>query len=414
MKNAQIFRTKSLIILLAILAFLSNALAYTQTSTNPIIGVKTGQWAKYVGSEPYEEYEWMHVSFTSINETKVKLYITFNVRRTSYQSTSSQEKYHKSQIIDVKNGENNFFLFLIPSNLSIGDFIPVPLSYPRLVINGIESKEYAGVNRTVMWTHSLNMPWGGEGIIYWDRNTGLLVEILARIGNCLFSSLRLIETNVWTTSWYENLTKSFASLSPLILSVIVVFSSISLIFAKKTKIINKTKKIRQKAKFLTILAKLLMPIYKFLQRYMGRILVAFGFFLGAVSIMTLSQFDQLVFSLNSILAIVLIIIGVLIHTDAWAQAWTEKGVKIDIGAILIALAIILFAIAGICAIYRTIGATVPYKTYTGIGPSKQTSEENIIIEVVYLYPYASIASTLATIALCFAIYGFFVKIFHLS
>ena len=370
------------------------------------IGVKQGDWAKYIGSVPQEEYEWIYISVLSIKETEVNISFSYDLRP----PYRFGQKHQRFQTIDIANGRGNIFLFFIPTNLTVGDMIPQSSFYPQLKVNGIDSREYAGINRTILYSSSPNMPWGSEGTLYWDKETGLLVEIIAKIGNASFSSLRLMETNIWSAGLTERMMHGYML---IILTVVsTAFLAIILLMIKK-----RGRKVNLDEKGIVVNRKLLEESDSILEHmaefyhyhlslYLGKILIAFGLLLFGVGIANFTLFNQTIFSVSLVFAVTFLVIGVLIHTGAWAG----NRFKVDIGVTLISLSVILFSITTVCAIYREIGALVPYRQIGEIGPVRRAIKDILTIEVVFLYPYGWLVSPLATVSLCLAIYGILFKL----
>lgn len=180
-----------------------------------------GHWAKYIGSFPYEEYEWMQISILEVNGTKVNMSLSYGLRYPYQMSGSSSPSSNYQRLIqtDIKSGLDNMFLFLVPPNLTVGETVPAPLGYPELTVNNVDVRTCAWANRTVVSATYSNMSWErnyivwhGDGILYWDKETGLLVEIWARMNGLYFPSLKLVETNVWPINLTDWIAKNFAFL----------------------------------------------------------------------------------------------------------------------------------------------------------------------------------------------------------
>jgi len=412
----------SLMLLLTVGILSSCFLICAQAQTNPAVGIKAGDWAKYVGSFPYEEYEWVHVSVSDIEGTKVKISVSFNLRPPYKMSLHPEpghgyypSHYQTSQTIDVASGMNNLLLFFIHANSSVGDSIPVPSTYPKLIVNGTDLKEYAGLERTVVYASSSNMPCGGEGIFYWDRETGLLVEILAKIGNSYFSSLRLIETNIWSISLMDWMMRNYVFIALIVVSMAFLMI-VSLTLVKRMKTVKwNMKEVHPSRKLIeepnSPLKQAVESLHHFFRPHLGKMLIGVGLSLLGMGITNFTVFNQVVSSLSFVFAVVFFIIGLLVHTEAWAG----NRLKIDVGVIMLSLSVILISVAAVCALYRELGAQVPYKEYSMTwGMLRNAVREYTKIEDVFLYPYAALASPLATVAFCLALYGIFFKIFYKS
>lgn len=383
-----------------------------QKSRSSIVGVKPGDYVKYIGSIPQSEYEWLLVSVLNVKETEVNISISYELRPT-HRPISAQQ-YKRSQIINVATGEGNIFLFLIPANLTVGDAIPQTSSsfYPSLAIEGIDFRKYAGVERTVVYASSSNMPLDWGGALYWDKETGVLVEIVAEVGSVSFSSLRLIETNIWSINLMEFITHN----SPFLTSVMTgmaLLIIISVTFVRRKKMtkgnideIQATWKPREDAK--TPLMQTLEFFCYLLRLHAGEISMGVGVLLFGIGIMNLTNYDQVVYSSSFVFAVIFFVLGVLVRSEAWIG----NRFKINVGVIMICLSVIIFAIVFVCATYREIGAMVPYRAIGSFGPHQHTVAETLTIEVVYLYPYSQFASSLVLIALCLAMYGVIFRMYY--
>lgn len=407
MNVVQLFKVVLIQLLLVIILSSSLLTCAAQKPVSSLVEVRPGDWGKYTGSVPNEEYEWMLISVLGVKETEVNISLSYDLRP-PYRYAQS---YQAFRTINVATGRGNIFLFFIPVNLTVGDTIPPSSFYPQLSIEGLDSKEYAGLNRTVTYASSSNMPWGGAGTLYWDKETGLLVEILAKVGNTFFSSLRLIETNIWSISSMDWVMRNSAFIALIVVSMALLII-VSLTFVRRRKRVKWNVKEAQVS--WTIIEKSDSPLRRALEflRYsfcphLGKVLMGGGFLLFVIGIMNLSVFNQVAFSLSFVFAVIFFVIGVLVRSEAWAGNRFE----VDVGVIMISLSVILLSIATVCAVYREIGALVPYKGIVGgVGPIHRAVKEILQIEVVFLYPYAWLISPLATVTLCLAVYGIFFKI----
>lgn len=408
MNVVQFFKVV-LIQLLLVMILSSLFLTCAAQKPSSLVGVRSGDWGKYIGSVPNEEYEWMLVSVLGVRETEVNISLSYDLR---YPYRYAQS-YQTFRTINVSTGRGNIFLFFIPVNLTVGDTIPPSSFYPQLSIEGCDLKEYAGLNRTVVYASSSNMPWNGvnEGTVYWDKETGLLVEILAKVGNTVFSSLKLIETNIWSISSMDWMMRHSAFIALIVVSMALLII-VSLTFVKRRK------RVKWNAKEAEVSWKIIEKSDSPLRRafeslcdsfcpHLGKVLMGVGFLLFVIGIMNLSVFNQVAFSLSFVFAVIFFVIGVLVHSEAWAGNRFE----VDVGVIMISLSAILLSITTICAIYREIGALVPYiGVVVGFGPLHRAIKEILQIEVVFFHPYTWLVSPLTTIALCLAVYGIFFKI----
>jgi len=400
--------------LILILIFsLSLPVVFARLLTNPIIGVRTGQWAKYIGSPPFEEYEWIHMSITNLVDNNVTIAVKFRLRYPHQMSLhppnapSYYPPYYEMSVgINLATGENNFgFMFLIPINLTIGDEIPLPQSLRANYtwsINGTDVREYAGVKRIVVYASSQRMSWDGPGTMYWDKDTGLLVEMVANEKGSLFSSMRLIETNIWSLSLLEILTHNFLYIFMIVGALAFL---ITIIFTQLKRPKSITSDIAEERE------SLFKNLHSRIAPNIGRILAAIGLTLFTAAALSYANYHQMFFSFGVVFGVIFSVVGLLIHT----KAWEGTRYKIDIGYIMMAATVILLSIAVVFMLFRELGAEIPYKevyvTFAG-GMYKPHVLEFTNIETVYVYPYLDLVNPLATIALCLGAYGLFIKVFY--
>ena len=171
------------------------------------VGVKIGNWAKYSvtatwqstvpgATEPPQiqemrKIEWMKVEVQGINATIMTLLMTYHFKNGTDQTLAPMSADMATQ----------FLTFIIPSNLSTGDLI----AGTAAPINGTITRNYAGVNRTVNYLGFSSSFFGVNmtQIMYWDKATGILCEMLMEMSTITDSyvtttstSIRMIETNV--------------------------------------------------------------------------------------------------------------------------------------------------------------------------------------------------------------------------
>jgi hypothetical protein len=347
-----------------------------------------GHWAKYIGSFPYEEYEWMQISILEVNGTKVNMSLSYGLRY-PYQisgSGSSSSYYQRLIQTDIKSGLDNMFLFLVPPNLTIGETVPTPLGYPELIVNNVEVRTCAWADRTVISAAYSNMSWErqdvlwhGDGMIYWDKKTGLLLEIWARVNDLYFPSLKLVETNIWPINLTDWIAKNFVF---LILAPLTVALELILLFVLVRRPVNSHK--------------VSYPVK-------GKILIGVAVLLLVNAIIHFSYFDPLLSSISTAFSIAFLVTGVLIHTGLWA----DRNLKVDFGIILMSLSVTLFGSFVACIMYRELGALIPY---LDLGPIGFTHPKNLgQIDVVFLYPLTGFASLLAAGAISLFVCGLFFK-----
>jgi hypothetical protein len=339
--------------------------------------IKPGHWAKYVGSYPNDEYEWIQISVVNVQGSNINATMTYDIRYPHKVAQSGNYPiYERSINIDVATGSGNIFLFFVPVDLSLGDTVPVPPDYQSMNISGNAVENYAGLERAVVYAEYTEMPWLGEGTLHWDRETGILVELYVRVRDRLgqlspsFSSLKLVETNIWSMSLLDWIATNsmFLILAPA--SAALQIGLLLMLIKRRECKIRVT---RPRA---------------------GIVMMAVGLLLLAVGVAYLSNFEQAVFSLGFVLALVFLVVGVLVYTGFWAG----NNNRINIGVVMMSLAVVLFANAFACAMYREIGALVPVTVVRAFF-SARALDYMANVEVVFLRPYAWLVTPLGSIAI---------------
>jgi hypothetical protein len=326
----------------------------------------------------------MMISIVGLDEGVVNASLSYDLRYPYKLTVNGQipQQYQRYITIHVAGGYDNLFLWLVPAGLNVGDNVPVPFTYPRLTINGTTSQEYCGSNRTVVYTAYTEMPWGGQSAEYWDKETGLLLGVSAKVGNPSFPSLRLIDTNIWSNSLLNQISANSVSITLAAASVIL---QVGLLLA-----LIKTRRIKSKVA----------------RPNVGRILMGIGAALFIVAITNLTSFNQTVFSISTVLSIVFIVDGALVYGGNWAG----NNLGMDVGVILFSLSLILFANAAVCVMYREVGALVPQmRDADTYGISRRATAT---LDAIMLFPYAWLASPLAAIGFALVVAGIFKSFYH--
>lgn len=169
-----------------------------------VVGVKEGDWAKYLveveveGSEEmdYEgfmEFEWVKAEVKSVSGSDVTLELTLHYMNGTEETTIENGA---GFILDpdlVHEGEVTAPIF--------GDELPMPL-----VISGSTSRTYAGARRAVFYVDE-DMSFFGFAAdfeIYWDNATGVLCEMMMSMSGEMegvsvqsLLSFEMTETNLW-------------------------------------------------------------------------------------------------------------------------------------------------------------------------------------------------------------------------
>jgi hypothetical protein len=391
----RILKTASVLFVLMISAsWYSTVVA--PPAEDSMIGVRQGAWAKYFGSPPTEEYEWISISVLQINASVVDLEMRYDLRMRFRLYSSYYFPDHPGYVsVNVGDGTNNFFMFLIPRNLSVGDTVPIWRGHVPLRIEGVEQRVYAGAKRAVLYASFSNMTvdyanFTVAGRYYWDKETGLLVERIATVGNEDMTTEILKDTNIWSTEVQYWIAGN--------LPAIIIFGLVIGAMIISTIVILRWRKISDRVS----------------HRNFGGGLFTVGVVLVVATIIYLTSYEQSVSLFCFALAPFFLVSGVFAYTGAWVTLRRDQLVA-DIGILMMAAALILSGIVIPCFVYRELAAIVPYTddimpagtggSIIGHTPSAYTS-----LEGVFLYPYAWLASALMNVIICLAAAGFFYKI----
>ena len=393
-EQMRVLRTASILVLSTFLLAASSATVAASNEVPPS-GIRQGDWAKYIGSPPCEEYEWIHLSFLQVKGYLVNISMRYDLRW-QYRTTENYgywPDHPRFVSIDVKNGMSNSFLFLIPPNLIVGDTVPAPVDYTKLTVEGMETRKYAGTNRTVIYARYLNLvrynaDFNVEGIFYWDRETGLLVENAVKVESFYVTSQELTETSLW---------------SPDLISLVIDNSVVMVLLvsagAASTSFTIFVFRTRRKISF------------KVTHPNLGKVFVALAFVFLVAGVTTMSNYGQVVSSLSFGLVPLFFVAGILVYSGGWVSLKRDRLV-VDLGIIMIASAVILAGVMIGFATYRELGAIVPYlqdenysSPYVRVKAKTYTT-----LEGVFFYPYSWLASALGNIALCLAAVGFCYKL----
>jgi len=193
-------------------ALFAPTLIHSQDYALPLlspVGVKAGDWVKYgqitvnwIGNGTAPSFvtnemkvDWFRIDILSVAGT------TANLNDTVHYLNGTQTS--QSFDVDVQSGNMSGFLFLAASNLTTGD--PLSPQTPQFTINQTVTRTYAGAYRAVNILDSTSSL--GETKIYWDQNTGIMVEIYENItlgptypGGYIEASWKATETNLWSAN----------------------------------------------------------------------------------------------------------------------------------------------------------------------------------------------------------------------
>ena len=211
-------------------ATLVNAKDYT-------VGVKAGDWIKYgqititwTGNgtgPPYvtnaKMVNWIRFDVLSVTGTTVSLNETFHYNNGTETVQSSD--------VDIQGGPMGGAL-LIASNLTAGD--PLNPQTPGTTINETVTRFYAGANRNVniIDTKSSFDGYQSETKIYWDQETGIMVELYQNETDPTYpggyeeESVKATETNLWSPSALDLIQDNLIFIIAGTTAVIVIVAAI--------------------------------------------------------------------------------------------------------------------------------------------------------------------------------------------
>jgi hypothetical protein len=209
-----------------------------------LVGVKAGDWIEYGytvtwtgnGSEPSyvtdaKKLEWVRVDVLSLAGT------TATINETLHYTNSSQTS--QSYDINVQSSKVTGYEFLVASNLTAGD--PLSPQTPDYTINQTATGLYAGAKRNVniLDTKSSKQGSQSEIKIYWDQNTGIMVELYenqtdnTNPGANVETSIKATETNLWSANALDLFKNNqIYIVASIIILIIIVAATIALLRRK--------------------------------------------------------------------------------------------------------------------------------------------------------------------------------------
>ncbi len=157
------------------------------------VGIKAGDWIKLTynitglpAGQPY--VEWLKLEFLSFNGTIA------NVRATLHISDGTE--YSDTGPVDVVSGSEVPALagIAISANRTTGDSVYI-VGYGNVTIEGEATRTYAGADRTVVYAgFSQNAT---QATYYWDKLTGVRVELSGTSPGGITATVKATETNMW-------------------------------------------------------------------------------------------------------------------------------------------------------------------------------------------------------------------------
>jgi len=180
-----------LLIVMLTLAFDIRALA---GEVERKVGVDLEDWIKYGEimvsgvPPPLADREWFRIEVLHVDGTNVTGITTVHYKNgTELNVTSS---------VDIATGYGNLSFFIIPANLTKGDSIPAG-DRGNITVDGVVTRTYAGASRKVVFAN-LSEPFLYAHELYWDQETGMLVEqLFLDETRGIKITYEATETNLW-------------------------------------------------------------------------------------------------------------------------------------------------------------------------------------------------------------------------
>jgi hypothetical protein len=200
------------------------------------VGVKAGDWVKYgqititwTGNETEpssiteaKKLDWVRIDVLSVAGTTASLNVTAHYNNGTQTSQSFDA--------DVQSG-NSGGTYLVASNLTAGN--PITPQTPETTINQTVIRPYAGANRNVNVIDSKSSYQGypSEYKIYWDQNTGIMVELYTNQTDLTDpsayeeASLKATETNLWPANAIDLIQNNLIYIIAAIAVIIVIVAA---------------------------------------------------------------------------------------------------------------------------------------------------------------------------------------------
>lgn len=171
----------------------------------------------------YNNTQWGKINITAISGTNVTGQMTSHYKNGTEKTQGGW--------VDVNTGNSeNLTENVISANLAQGDSMYNSSLYNTYVINNTVTRTYLGVGRQ---TNHLNYTYpNGSTNLYWDKTTGILVEILLESINQTSQytttssvDIQITSSNVWTVP-------EFPTWTPALL-ILIAFTSATIIIARQ-------------------------------------------------------------------------------------------------------------------------------------------------------------------------------------
>lgn len=230
------------------LVILAGSMAPTLAATyNP--GVSTGQWVKYGSLEAggplmpanLNQTDWMKTEITAVTGKNVTLHITGKYKNGTEGTPIDLKVNVETGWMNTSYSTYGFF-YLIAGNLTQGDTLPVPATYPN-TINKTEARTYMGVSRSV---NIINLTYSVAGyldysyVTIFDKASGMLLEMSMSSTSTMLPSasyhmdFKATESNIFgTTGTGDWLQDNMLYIAAAIIIIIILIAAIILMRKKK-------------------------------------------------------------------------------------------------------------------------------------------------------------------------------------
>jgi hypothetical protein len=195
------------VVLFALLVF-SSGLTFVSAFG---IGVQTGYWIKYTGSQSGQQVSTIKLTILNISENVITANLTYEY------PNGSQPPLSQLVLGNVTQGDTS--PYVIPANLMKGDQIPYFLG--GLTIEGEAVRSYAGASRAVVYASRFSYTY------YWDKQTGMLLEQGYSSGSQT-SPIIAVETNIWNPSIFDT-SNPFFWIMIIAIAIIVVAAALLIV-----------------------------------------------------------------------------------------------------------------------------------------------------------------------------------------
>ena len=358
-----------LTITISILMLEYNIIALTPSYNDHQIGVNHGDWIKYQGTVPNKDYMWINISVLLIDGDNVTIRILCDRQRGENNIQGN-----------VNTGEGFDFPYIVLANLSVGD--NVKTSFSLLNITKISVREYAGASRETIYASCENTPWSFPTEFYWDRETGIILEISLFHGRS-HTVLKAVETNIWPESFASIIKKGSIFFIPGLITVLISILSY-FIYKEETGPANR----------------FLFKIYC----YFDKCLIGVGAVLFVLGILCIAPEKQVLSSINFLLAFPLILIGFYVKSQPWIGASTQE----KLCHLLTIFSIVLLSYAAVAALFSEVAVEIPMELVVGF-TSTQVKTVTIFREI-YVHPFAWLTTPLISISLPLLLLGVLMKL----